>query len=171
MQVWTSIKEKVNCGVSAVGKCRLYLNTLQNKCENQMLVCGRVNPPPVEKNGVFFGVQDNFQDKAKSLKGLPLQVEHNSKCRVGKVISGWVSPEDGAMWALAEINTCELGGAVAAAAVEKGCFNEFSLGYKAQMFRNPMSGSIEVGNKDILELSIVKKGARDGCKIMYKEKK
>ncbi len=135
-----------------------------------MLVCGQVNPPPVEQNSVFFGIQDNFLDKANSLKGLPLQVEHNSKCNVGKVISGWVCP-DGAMWALAEINTSEIGGAVAAAAVEKGCFKEFSLGYKAQMFRNPENGSIEIGKKDIFELSIVKKGARDGCKIMYKEKK
>jgi len=136
-----------------------------------MLVCGQVNPPPVEENGVYFSVQDNFEDKAKALQGLPLRVEHNSKCHVGKVISGWVCPSNGSMWALAEIDTKQFGGAVAAAAVEKGCFKEFSLGYKTKMEWNPADRTIECKKKEILELSIVKKGARDGCQILYKEKK
>ena len=105
-----------------------------------MLVCGQVNPPPLgmDYNGVYLGVNDDMESKASSLKGIPLCVEHNPDIKVGKVISGWTDKTSGAIWALAEINTDELPGAVTAAAIEKGRFNEFSLGYKTKMYRDPV---------------------------------
>lgn len=137
-----------------------------------MLVCGQVNPPALseEYNGVYFGEKDNMHEKAARLKGIPLQVEHDSGIRVGEVISGWIDKSSGALWALAEINTSHVKGAVTAAAVENGNFKDFSLGYKAKMQRDPLSGKIKVGEKNIIELSIVKKGARDGCHISHQER-
>jgi len=136
-----------------------------------MLVCGQVNPPPLGPgyNGTYWGVNDDMEGKAKALRGIPLRVEHNSNVKVGEVISGWTD-KSGAMWALAEINTGYLPGAVTAAAVEKGRFKEFSLGYKSQLYVDEPSGKLMVGNKNILELSIVKNGAREGCQIAFKER-
>ncbi len=138
----------------------------------KMLVCGQVNPPALSSdyNGVYFGEKDNMEEKAKSLRGLPLQVEHDSGVKVGQVISGWVDKSSGAMWALAEINTERMTGAFTAAAVEKGAFRDFSLGYKAVMNRDPKTGRLNVGSKNIHEVSIVKKGARDGCHIAHRER-
>ena len=136
-----------------------------------MLVCGQVNPPPLDSsyNGVFFGENDDMMTKANSLRGIPLQVEHNPKCKIGEVLSGWIAP-NGSMYALAEIHTSNISGAVTAAAIERGKFKDFSLGYKATMHRNPDTGQLQVKNKDIFELSIVKKGAREGCHIEIKER-
>jgi hypothetical protein len=74
------------------------------------------------------------------------------------------------MWALAEIDITNLGGAVTAAAVEQGVFGEFSLGYTAKMQKNKKTGAIDVQGKNIHELSIVKKGARPGCGIEKNER-
>ena len=131
-----------------------------------MLVCGQVNPPPVSStgySGVYFSEKDDMQGKAKALKGTPLRVEHDDKMHVGRVLNGWTDATTGAMWALAEIDTQQLGGAMTAAAVEKGHFGEFSLGYVTKMQRN--GEGVNATDKRIVELSIVKKGAREGCKI------
>lgn len=136
-----------------------------------MLVCGQVNPPPLDSNynGVFFGENDNMVQKARDMKGIPLQLEHNPNCKIGEVVSGWIAP-NGSMYALAEIHTSNISGAVTAAAIDKGKFKEFSLGYKAVMERDPKTGGIRVKDKNIMELSIVKKGAREGCCIELKER-
>ena len=131
-----------------------------------MLVCGRVNPPPVSSqgySGVFFSEKDDMKGKAQALRGMPLRVEHDEKKLVGKVLNGWTD-SSGAMWALAEIDTRNMSGAMTAAAVQRGNFGEFSLGYVTKMQRES-GGAISVQDKRILELSIVKKGAREGCQI------
>lgn len=129
----------------------------------RMLVCGQVNPPPVSSanyHGVFFSDKDDMESKAKGLKGTPLRVEHNAKVHVGRVLDGWTDAR-GAMWALAEIDTQHMKGALTAAAVEQGKLGEFSLGYVTKML--PRADGVR--EKRIMELSIVKKGARDGCHI------
>jgi hypothetical protein len=90
-----------------------------------------VNPPPVSSenyHGVYFSDKDDMATKAKGLKGMPLRVEHDHKVHVGQVLNGWTDAS-GAMWALAEINTGHIKGAMTAAAVEGGHLGEFSLGY------------------------------------------
>ena len=131
-----------------------------------MLVCGQVNPPPVSSenyHGVYFSDKDNMEEKARGLRGTPLRVEHDNKVLVGQVLNGWTDAK-GAMWALAEINTGHIRGAMTAAAVQGGQLGEFSLGYVTKMER-AANGGVSVHEKRILELSIVKKGARDGCHI------
>ena len=84
-----------------------------------MLICGQVNPPPLgaDYNGFYFSESDDVAGKARNLRGTPLRVEHNDKTHVGEVLQGWTDSSTGAMWALAEINTKNLGGAITAAAV------------------------------------------------------
>ena len=142
-----------------------------------MLICGQVNPPPLgaDYNGFYFSESDDVAGKARNLRGTPLRVEHNDKTHVGEVLQGWTDSSTGAMWALAEINTKNLGGAITAAAVESGLYGEFSLGYKTRFQKLMEEGGdrrekLVVLDKEIMELSIVKKGAREGCIIQANER-
>ena len=139
--------------------------------KNNMLICGRCNPPPVDMQadpsyrGVYLNSNDNLQEKAMAMKGTPLRVEHNTAA-VGSVLSSWIGP-DQCMYALAEIDVSKMGGAVAAACVKSGRLAEFSLGYKSRMIQEP-DGNLRVGSKTIQELSIVANGARPDCRITHK---
>ena len=107
-----------------------------------MLVCGQVNPPPVSSqgySGVYFSEKDDMKGKAQALRGTPLRVEHDEKKLVGKVLNGWTDAS-GAMWALAEIDTRNMSGAMTAAAVQRGNLGEFSLGYVTKMQRETAGG-------------------------------
>lgn len=88
--------------------------------------------------------------------------------QVGTILSAWTAP-DGALFALAEIDTGKAGGAVAASYVKSGKFKGFSLGYRSQMSKCHKSGRLVVGQKHIQELSICKEGARPGCTIARAE--
>ena len=68
-----------------------------------------------------------MQAHAQSMTGVPVRVEHNTQ-PVGKVLSAWVNKRDGSLFALAELNTKGVGGALTAAAVQSRRFGEFSLG-------------------------------------------
>ncbi len=131
-----------------------------------MLVCGCINPPPVDEpdyRGVYFNKDDNMSEKAATLSGTPLLVEHSTK-KVGTILSAWTS-DTGSMFALAEINIKEPGGAMAAEFVKSGNLGEFSLGYTARMLKCKQTGVFKPESKQIHELSLVKRGARPGCLI------
>jgi hypothetical protein len=135
--------------------------------EMQMLVCGEINPPPVSSDGyygVYFSDKDDMSGKAKALKGTPLRVEHNLGIHVGEILQAWTT-DGGAMWALAEIDVSKPQGAMTAAAVERGNFGGFSLGYTSKMQRDAATGRMRGGEKKIHEVSIVKEGAHKSCTI------
>jgi hypothetical protein len=134
-----------------------------------MLICGRCNPPPENDpnyRGVYFASSDDLPAHAASMMGTPLRVEHTTQ-PVGAVLSAWTGV-DGSMYALAEIDVRQPGGAVAAACVSAGRFSEFSLGYTSRMSRDP-AGRLRVDCKKIRELSLVRVGARPNCKIICRE--
>ena len=131
-----------------------------------MLVCGCINPPPIEDpdyRGIYFNKNDNMAEKAGRLNGTPLLVEHSTK-KVGSILSAWTA-DNGSMFALAEINIKEPGGALAAEYVKNGNLGEFSLGYTTRMMKCKQTGHFKPESKHIHELSLVKKGARPGCLI------
>ena len=133
-----------------------------------MLIAGIVNPPPVstpDYAGVYLCESDDMPDKARSLSGKPLRIEHNGNTEVGKVLYGWQDKKTGALCALAEIDETQLHGAMAAAAVSQGRFGEFSLGYSSRLQCEKTTGRWTATNKNILELSLVKRGARPHCHI------
>lgn len=115
--------------------------------------------------GVFWNSNDNMQEKAMSMRGTPLRVEHNTAA-VGSVLSGWIGT-DKSMYVLAEIDVSKINGAVAAACVHSGRLAEFSLGYKSKMTRD-IDGQVSMGEKTIQELSLVSTGARPNCHITHK---
>lgn len=63
-----------------------------------------------------------------------------------------------------EIDEKLLQGAFASEFVKRRICRDFSLGYSMQMSADS-NGRVVAGSKKILEVSIVKKGARHGCKI------
>ena len=135
-----------------------------------LLIAGQVNPPPIgDANyaGVYLSHKDDVPAMVRSLAGAPLRVEHNDSALVGRVVNGWTDACTGALWALAEVDVSNVPGAIAAAAVERGAFREFSLGYTSKVGRNPDTGRVEASDKRIVELSIVKTGARPGCVIAH----
>jgi hypothetical protein len=132
-----------------------------------MLIAGVVNPPPVTTpgyGGVYLSAQDDLPKQALSLAGKPLRVEHQGGSTVGRVLQGWQDARTGALYALAEIDESHIPGALAAAAVDQGRFGEFSLGYSSRI-EQQSGGKWVATDKRILELSLVKKGARPQCQI------
>lgn len=70
----------------------------------------------------------------------------------------------GKMDVVMEIHDNHIEGALGKEFVKRGLCPELSLGYHVTMSKSP-AGFLRASNKKVVELSIVKKGARDGCLI------
>lgn len=65
---------------------------------------------------------------------------------------------------LMEIDGTQIEGALGKEFIQRGICPELSLGYNVTMSKSP-AGFLRATNKKVVELSIVRQGARDGCKI------
>lgn len=65
---------------------------------------------------------------------------------------------------LMEIESKDLEGVMGREFIERGICPDLSLGYHVTMSKSP-AGFLRATNKKVVELSIVRQGARDGCKI------
>jgi hypothetical protein len=92
---------------------------------------------------------------------VPVKVEHTGG-NVGTVISSW--KHNGRMELLLDIDETKLQGAFVRQFVENGLCKDLSLGYNVQMSKNS-DGKLVASNKKVIEVSIVKKGARNDCHI------
>lgn len=81
---------------------------------------------------------------------------------VGRVITAWVHA--GKMDVLMELSDTNIEGALGKEFVARGICPELSLGYHVTMSKSP-AGFLKASNKRVVELSIVRKGARHGCLI------
>ena len=116
------------------------------------------------------------------MPGIPVKVEHRG-IDVGQVVSAWVHQvisfifmeiifmkinfvsKQGRMDVVMEINdTSSIEGALGKEFIKRGICPELSLGYHVTMSKSP-AGFLRASNKKVVELSIVRKGARDGCFI------
>jgi hypothetical protein len=77
-------------------------------------------------------------------------------------VSAW--EYDGQLDVLVELPNDDLWGSIAGACVASNALRDFSLGYKVRM-SDSSSGGLQVGSKSMIELSLVKKGARQNCHI------
>jgi len=135
-----------------------------------MLICGQVNPPPPSDpnyNGAYLNEKD-IKEKAANLKNLPLWIEHDKKTEVGRILQGWVDPQAGSMWALAEIDVSNIEGAMAAAAIKHNKLQDFSIGWTVDL-EEDKNGHVKISQKVIHEVSLVKEGAQDNCHIYHRE--
>jgi hypothetical protein len=128
-----------------------------------MLLYGTANP---EGFGVdsYEGIYLTSQDIDKitpEMMNIPVKVEHSGS-NVGRVVSSW--KHNGRMELLLDIDESMIQGAFVRQFVENGICKDLSLGYNVQMSKNA-NGKVVAGNKKVIEVSIVKKGARDNCHI------
>ncbi len=70
----------------------------------------------------------------------------------------------GRMDVLMELSDGHIEGALGKEFVARGLCPKLSLGYNVTMSKSP-AGFVRATNKKVVELSIVRQGARDGCKI------
>lgn len=130
----------------------------------RMLVFGTANPVPYgdnQYNGLFLTDKD-MDGMVGQMQGIPVKIEHKG-VDVGKVVSAW--RHEGRMDLLFELHdSTSLEAALAKQFVKDGWCKDLSLGYKVNMSANSL-GQLQASNKRVVEVSIVKTGARENCHI------
>lgn len=127
-----------------------------------MLIWGTVNPDGEENNhsGVLLRQKDIDEiASTNSLVGKPVKLEHQGQ-DVGSVLSAW--KHGNRLDCVLKINN-DIEGLFTQNFVKNGKCKELSLGYIIDMKHS--NGQIEGGTKKVMEVSIVKKGARHECEI------
>lgn len=129
-----------------------------------MLIWGTANPVGLDEsyNGYFLK-QSDIQHSLRNISGMPVKIEHKG-IHVGKVVSGWEN--QGKMDLLIDIDESVAEGSVVSALVKYGVCSELSLGYTVQMQASDIGEDI-AKSKNISEVSLVRKGARNDCKIHF----
>jgi hypothetical protein len=131
-----------------------------------MLVWGTVNPSGESDDGYrgFYLTHGDIRRcvDSREIIDKPVKIEHKG-ADIGRVVSAWCNAA-GQMDCLLEVHDNKsLEGAVIAQFVGQGLCKELSLGYLVDV-QNSARG-VCASNKRIIEVSIVKKGARDRCYI------
>jgi hypothetical protein len=128
-----------------------------------MLVMGICNPTGENDayNGLYFTKNELWKLKDK-MRGVSVKTEHAGSA-VGHVLSGFVD-ETGNLHCVMEIEQNSLPGALAQGFIRDGVASELSLGYTVDI-KNHANG-LKATEKKLLEVSIVRKGARNGCHIV-----
>ena len=132
-----------------------------------MLVLGVANPTGEGQNynGLYFK-HDELQQIAdcKSFNGVPVKAEHRGNT-LGKVVSSFLD-DNGCLNCVLDIDESSLEGALAAGLVRDGIASELSLGYCVDVQHSEQGNKLEAGTKTIVEVSLVRKGARDACYVL-----
>lgn len=134
-----------------------------------MLIHGVANPRGESDsyNGLYYK-QEELQDLAKNgMRGTMVKAEHTGES-IGQVISGFVG-EDGALHCVMQVDEKSVEGAIAAGLIRDGIAAELSLGYAVDIRHS--DNKMQAEQKTLLEISIVRQGARQGCYIYAYEDK
>ena len=133
-----------------------------------MLIMGICNPKGenVDYNGLYL-TQQELQDLVASnqLLKLPVKTEHCGD-NIGHIVSAYINPNQ-QLQCVMELNDKKNTGAVVGGFIRDGLALELSLGYVVDVTHS--DEKLKAGKKRVLEVSVVKKGARDGCYIMAYE--
>ena len=115
-------------------------------------------------NGLYFK-DTELKDIVTNnrLHGLPIRTEHGSG-DVGKILSTYMR-DDGALQCLFELGGVELPDKIAQGFVRDGVALELSMGYTVDV-KQTSANTLKAGEKTTIEVSLVKKGARNGCHIL-----
>ena len=129
-----------------------------------MLLVGTCNPAGegATYNGLYYK-QDELQAMVASgaLKGIPIKTEHTGS-DVGRVVSSFINGS-GALQCVMEVDESIVEGSIAGGFVRDGIAADLSLGYTVDVQHS--NDRLKVGHKNLLEISLVRKGARRGCHI------
>jgi hypothetical protein len=127
-----------------------------------MLIMGVCNPAgeSASYNGLYF-TDAELHDLAKEgrLLNIPVKAEHRGE-QLGTVVSSFVDT-DGKLNCVMRIDDNTVEGAIAAGLVKDGIARELSLGYSVDVAHS--DNKLRAGAKNVLEISLVRKGAREAC--------
>jgi hypothetical protein len=139
-----------------------------------MLVVGICNPAgeSEEYNGLYL-TQSELEAAAASMPGVPVKAEH-AGADIGSVVSAWI--DDGQnLNCLVRLRDDSLPASIAQGLVRDGIAADFSLGYTVDVKHSDStpsnsgsrsgSGRWTAVKKQILEVSLVRRGARKGCHV------
>lgn len=126
-----------------------------------MLVLGTANPAGEAEsyNGLYLR---DSELRGLDLRGTPVKAEHTGE-NVGTVVSSFIDTQ-GRLHTVMRIDESSVEGALAAGFVRDGIAADLSLGYSVDV-RHSEPGRLQAGEKKVLEVSLVRKGARRGCHI------
>ena len=140
-----------------------------------MLVLGTCNP--AGEGGSYNGLylkQEELQElvSSREMVGVPVKTEHSGQ-GVGSVVSTFLR-EDGALQCVMDVPEDSVRSSLAGGFVRDGVAAELSLGYTVDVAHSEEAGAgekkLKAGRKRVLEVSLVRKGARQGCHILaYQE--
>jgi hypothetical protein len=131
-----------------------------------MFVWGTANPvgESAGYDGMYFtGGEINDMVLDRKLVGLPVKIEHKGE-QVGHIVSAW--QHSGRLDLLLNIDESSpsMATAVASHFVTGNVCKDLSLGYTVGVEQSA-DGGISTGRKQVSEVSIVKRGARENCHI------
>jgi hypothetical protein len=145
-------------------------NIIYVLCGNEVLpvmfVWGTANPvgESLGYDGMYFtGGEINDMVIDRTLVGLPVKIEHKGE-QVGHIVSAW--QHSGRLDLLLNIdeNSPSMATAVASHFVKGNVCKDLSLGYTVGV-QQSVDGGLSTGKKQVSEVSIVKRGARENCHI------
>lgn len=138
-----------------------------------MLVWGTCQPIGEDNDyeGLFYTQKDIDECiDSNEMHGKPVKIEHTGN-DIGHVVSAWKN-SNGQIDCLLNIDETKIEGKLASQFVNSGICKELSLGYVVDMRQSAINdqGRVKMGaaravKKQIVEVSIVKKGARERCFI------
>ena len=135
-----------------------------SQCTHHMLVWGTVNPDGEKDShtGLLLRERD-IADLAQSgsIVGKPVKIEHDG-ADVGRVVHAWQHGQRLDCLLLLDNDTAR--SLFARSFVRNGKTPELSLGYQVTMHQSAQ-GELLGGRKEVLEVSLVKKGARHNCLV------
>lgn len=125
-------------------------------------------------NGLYFR-QDELASMvgSRALRGVPVKAEHTGRA-IGTVVSAFLD-SSGALQCVLELDD-SVEGAIAGGLVRDGIAADLSMGYAVDVQQSGATGTgtegrLVAGQKRTLEVSLVRKGAREGCHIhAYQDK-
>tara|TARA_B100001094_G_C18187790_1_gene805035 strand:+ start:460 stop:993 length:534 start_codon:yes stop_codon:yes gene_type:complete len=137
-----------------------------------MLIMGICNPKGegVDYNGLYL-TQNELHNLVSynQLLNVPVKTEHCGD-NIGHIVSAYINPNH-QLQCVMEIDNKKSTGAVVGGFIRDGLALELSLGYVVDVTHSkvPNEEKLRAGDKRVLEVSVVKKGAREGCYIMAYE--
>lgn len=134
-----------------------------------MLVVGVCNPAGEADgyNGLYL-TQNELQQVVREglMRDLPVMAEHSGSA-VGNVISSFID-DRGQLNCVMQLETESLPAELTREFIRKGIAADLSLGYTVDIKNH--DDKLHAAAKKIVEVSIVRKGAREGCHITAYER-
>lgn len=113
-------------------------------------------------NGLYLR-DCELRSLAPAMGGTPVKAEHVGD-NLGQVVSAFVD-DDGKLNCVMKIDENSVQGAIAAGLVRSGVAADLSLGYAVDV-QQSAPDKLRAGSKRVMEVSLVRKGAREGCHIV-----